>query len=119
MRAGAREFLTQPISPSTIAEALVRASVRRPAARPPKKAAGKLMVFTGAKGGSGVTTVATNFAIAVARESGRSTLLIDLDLPLGDAALDLGITAQYSTANALQEQPSTGFQFPLQTIDQT
>ena len=33
MRAGAREFLTQPIAPSTIAEALVRASVRRPAVR--------------------------------------------------------------------------------------
>jgi pilus assembly protein CpaE len=28
--------------------------------------------------------------------------LIDLHLPLGDAALDLGITAQYSTVNALQ-----------------
>src|SRR5260370_5886453 len=30
MRAGAREFLTEPIALSTIAEALVRASVRRP-----------------------------------------------------------------------------------------
>src|SRR5438874_7327220 len=37
MRAGAREFLSQPIAPGTIAEALVRASVRRPTARAPKK----------------------------------------------------------------------------------
>jgi len=102
MRAGAREFLTQPIAPGTIAEALVRASVRRPAARPPKKVAGRLLVFTGAKGGSGVTTIASSFAVALAQESGQSTLLIDLDLPLGDAALDLGITAQFTTANALQ-----------------
>lgn len=102
MRAGAREFLTQPIAPHTIAEALVRASVRRPAARLAKKVEGKLLVFVGAKGGSGVTTVATNFAVSLARESGQSTVLIDLNLPLGDAALDLGITAQYSTANALQ-----------------
>jgi pilus assembly protein CpaE len=102
MRAGAREFLTQPIAPSTIAEALVRASVRRPAARPAKKIGGKLFVFTGAKGGSGVTTVASNFAVSLAQESGQSTLLIDLGLPLGDAALDLGITAQFSTANALE-----------------
>jgi pilus assembly protein CpaE len=102
MRAGAREFLTQPIAPSTIAEALVRASVRRPAARPAKKTGGKLFVFTGAKGGSGVTTVASNFAVSLAQESGQSTLLIDLGLPLGDAALDLGITAQFSTANALE-----------------
>lgn len=102
MRAGAREFLTQPIAPSTIAEALVRASVRRPAARPAKKTGGKILVFTGAKGGSGVTTVASNFAVSLAQESGQSTLLIDLGLPLGDAALDLGITAQFSTANALE-----------------
>ena len=102
MRAGAREFLTQPIAPNTIAEALVRASVRRPAGRPSKKVVGKLFVFTGAKGGSGVTTIASNFAVALAQESGQNTLLIDLGLPLGDAALDLGITAQFSTANALQ-----------------
>jgi len=102
MRAGAREYLTQPIAPSTIAEALVRASVRRPVKRPSKKALGKLIVFVGAKGGSGVSTIAGNFAVALARESGHGTLLLDLDLPLGAAALDLGITSQFSTVNALQ-----------------
>jgi pilus assembly protein CpaE len=102
MRAGAREFLTQPIHPSTLAEAMVRASVRRPSARPAKKTGGKLLVFAGAKGGSGVTTIASNFAVALAQESGQNTVLLDLDLPLGDAALDLGITAQYSTVNALE-----------------
>jgi len=102
MRAGAREFLTQPLSSNTIAEAIVRASVRRPSTRTTKKTAGKLFVFLGAKGGSGVTTLACNFAVSTVAESGQSTLLIDLHLPLGDAALDLGITAQYSTVNALQ-----------------
>ena len=101
MRAGAREFLTQPITPSSIAEAMVRASVRRPAVRRQRKMAGKLLVFAGAKGGSGVTTVASNFAVSLARESGQSTVLIDLNLPLGNAALDLGLTPQYSTVNAL------------------
>jgi pilus assembly protein CpaE len=102
MRAGAREFLTHPIAPSTIAEALVRASVRRPAAKPTKKVGGKLLLFLGAKGGSGVTTIASNFAIALAQESGKNTALVDLDLPFGDAALDLGISGEFSTANALQ-----------------
>jgi pilus assembly protein CpaE len=101
MRAGAREFLTQPITATTIAEAMVRAAVRRPAARSVKKPTGKLLVFVGAKGGSGVTTIASNFAVALAQESGHSTALIDLNLPLGNAALDLGLTPQYSTANAL------------------
>ena len=100
MRAGAREFLSQPVTPASIAEAMVRAAVRRPADRPIKKAAGKLMVFCGAKGGSGVTTIASNFAVSLAKDSGRSTVLVDLN-PLGNAALDLGLSAQYSTANAL------------------
>ena len=102
MRAGAREFLTIPFPQSTLAEALVRAAARRPAAREPKKTGGKLLVFMGAKGGSGVTTIACNFAVALAQDSSQSTLLIDLDLPLGDAALNLGIVTEYSTINALQ-----------------
>jgi pilus assembly protein CpaE len=102
MRAGAREFLTQPITHATIAEALVRASVRRPTVATVKKTEGKLIVFVGAKGGSGVTTVASNFAVSMAQECGQSTVLIDLNLPLGDAALELGVTAQYSFLNALQ-----------------
>ena len=102
MRAGAREFLSQPIATSTIAEALVRASVRRPTVRVSKKTMGRLLVFAGAKGGSGVSTIASNFAIMLAQESHKNTLLLDLDLPLGAAALDLGIMTQFSTANALQ-----------------
>jgi pilus assembly protein CpaE len=102
MRAGAREFLTPPITPSSIAEALVRASVRRPTTPTVRKALGKLLVFVGAKGGSGVTTIASNYAVSLARESGQNTMLIDLNLPLGDAALELGVNAQYSTENAIQ-----------------
>jgi len=102
MRAGAREFLTLPIAQDIMAEALARAAARRPATRPAKKAGGRLLVFLGAKGGDGVTTLACNFAVALAQESSQTTLLIDLDLPLGDAALNLGVAAEYSTINALQ-----------------
>ncbi|WP_263419476.1 AAA family ATPase [Terriglobus albidus] len=106
MRAGAREFLTPPITSNVIAEALVRATARNSASRSVSKAAGKSIIFIGAKGGSGVTTVASNFAVALAQdcaESNQSVLLIDLTLPLGDVALELGITPQYSTADALEE----------------
>ena len=68
MRAGAREFLTHPIAPSTIAEAMVRAAVRRPAHRSAKQTGGKLLMFIGAKGGSGVSTLAANFAVALTQE---------------------------------------------------
>jgi pilus assembly protein CpaE len=102
MRAGAREFLTMPFDAGVMAEALVRASALRSAVRPVKKTNGRLLVFLSAKGGSGVTTLACNFAVSLAQDSGQSTLLIDLNLPLGDAAIGLGIRAQYSTVNALQ-----------------
>ena len=106
MRAGAREFLTLPLELDIMAESLVRAAARRPAPRPAapthKKAGGKLLAFMGSKGGAGVTTLACNFAVALAQGHEQSTLLIDLDLPLGDAALNLGIVSEYSTINALQ-----------------
>lgn len=102
MRAGAREFLTLPLTPGALPDAMIRASVRRTGARNQKKADGRLCAFWGAKGGSGVTTVATNFAISAAREAEEKVLLIDLDLPLGDVALNLGITPQYSAVDALQ-----------------
>jgi pilus assembly protein CpaE len=103
MWAGAREFLTLPVAPSTMIEALRRALDRRPSQRAAQKAPGKLLVFTGAKGGSGVTTLACNFAAALARASAQPTLLIDLDLPLGDAAISLGLRPDHSTVNALQD----------------
>jgi pilus assembly protein CpaE len=102
MRVGAREFFTLPFAPGAMAEAMVRASALGSAERPPKKAEGKLLVFLSAKGGSGVTTLACNYAVALAQESGKKTLLIDLNLPLGDAAIDLGIKARYSTLSALE-----------------
>ena len=104
MRAGAREFLIPPFDQSAIYEALSRAATApRPGTRQTKKTRGKLLVFLGTKGGSGVTTVACNFAIALGQESGQSTLLVDLGLPLGDAALNLGIITDYSTDHAFQD----------------
>ena len=102
MRAGAREFLTQPIAPSTIAEAMVRASVRRPAHRPAKQAEAKLLMFIGAKGGAGVSTLAANFAVALSQGSRQRTALLDLNLPLGNTAIDLGLTASLSALDALR-----------------
>ncbi len=103
MRAGAREFLTLPLAHDDIAGALARVSIRQPASRLDQRTTGSLFVFLGAKGGCGVTTIASNFALALAQESGQNTLLIDFGLPLGDAAINLGMATEYSTANALQD----------------
>jgi len=102
MRAGAREFLTLPFAPGAMSEAMDRASAQRVAVRPSKKASGRLFVFLSAKGGSGATTLACNYAVSLAKESRQKTLLIDLNLPLGDAAINLGIKAQYTIVSAFQ-----------------
>jgi pilus assembly protein CpaE len=102
MRAGAREFLTLPLDPATVAGALARISTRGHSSHPARKTARKVFVFLGAKGGCGVTTIAANFAVSIAQESNLNTLLIDLGLPLGDAALNLGMVTEYSTFNAVE-----------------
>ena len=102
MRAGAREFLTVPLLRADIVGALARASIRRSAGCHGKRGGRRLFVFLGSKGGCGVTTIASNFAVALAQESGLRTLC-DFGLPLGDAAINLGMVSEYSTANALQD----------------
>jgi pilus assembly protein CpaE len=116
MRAGAREFLTLPLEQGVMEEALMRAAARQPVVRTAKKPAGKLFAFIGSKGGAGATTVACNFAVELAKESNGKTLLIDLDLPLGDAALNLGITAEFSTVDALEATDRLDAQFLSQLI---
>jgi pilus assembly protein CpaE len=110
LRAGAREYLHTPITPSAMTEALVRVWSRRLEASPEavqepevrQLTDGKLLVFLSAKGGSGVTTLATSFALSLAEQSRKRTLLIDLNLPLGDAALNLGTKHLYSSVNAFE-----------------
>jgi pilus assembly protein CpaE len=104
MRAGAREFLQDPISVESVAEAMVRATSRRDEVKGKKKTAGKLFLFVGAKGGSGTTTLAANFALMLKKESGQEVALIDLNLQLGDAALSLGLVNEFSTADALRNE---------------
>lgn len=106
MRAGAREFLTPPFTSPLLAESLLRIMARYAqdcsSGVKEQPAMGRLLPFMGAKGGTGVTTLACNFAVALAQHPKQKTLLIDLDLPLGDVALNLGIVHEYSTVSALQ-----------------
>lgn len=109
LRAGAREYLNAPITNAAMTEALVRVWSRRletpvvvEEEAPHEVVDGRLFVFMSAKGGSGVTTLATNFAVSLAEQSKKRTLLIDLNLPLGDAALNLGIKSIYSSVSAFE-----------------
>jgi pilus assembly protein CpaE len=52
---------------------------------------GTIVTVFSPKGGTGKTVVATNLASALAKREGRKTLLLDLDLQFGDAAIMLGV----------------------------
>jgi pilus assembly protein CpaE len=103
MRAGARELLRHDISAPIIAEALIRAAARRNEKARPKRTSGKVIVFWGAKGGVGVTTLASSFAVALRGESEREVVLVDFDVQLGDVSVSLGIKPKFTLQDALTD----------------
>jgi len=84
--------------PETLLEAFQRASARRP---DPGKMPGKTLTFVPSKGGAGVTTIATNFALALTKESGGRVVVVDLDFERGEVALGLGMTAAFSVLDGM------------------
>ncbi len=95
MRAGASEFLTQPLKRTEFRDAMQRLeqNAKRSATAGPKL--GRIYTFLGAKGGVGTTTLAVNFA-AIAAQSKKNTVLLDLDMRANDAAMQLGAHPQYT-----------------------
>jgi pilus assembly protein CpaE len=100
MRAGANEFFTWPPPDEPVQHAIRRTAARRESAQGARPAATTL-VFFGAKGGAGTTTVAVNCAVEVARLSKRSTVIVDLKPGLGEVALFLGVRPRYSIVDAI------------------
>jgi pilus assembly protein CpaE len=52
---------------------------------------GRIVTVFSPKGGTGKTVTATNLAVSLAKQHGKRTLLLDLDLQFGDAAIMLGL----------------------------
>jgi pilus assembly protein CpaE len=100
MRAGANEFFIWPPADETFHVAVRRTAARREAAQGTRAAASTL-VFFGAKGGAGTTTIAVNCAVELARLSKRATIIVDLKPGLGEVALFLGIRPRYSVLDAI------------------
>jgi pilus assembly protein CpaE len=100
MRAGANEFFVWPPADETFYGAVRRTAARREATTGAKPSTTTL-VFFGAKGGSGTTTLAVNCGVEIARLSRRSTVIIDLKPGLGEVALFLGVKPRYTVLDAL------------------
>ena len=103
MRAGVTEYLPRPISMEDVKDAFSR--VRRRVNAVPAEAQsppGRITAVFSAKGGTGVTTVATNLAVALRRLTGKDVLLVDLAPSMGTVALAMGVEHRYSYLDVIQ-----------------
>jgi pilus assembly protein CpaE len=86
MEMGVSDYLVKPAPAAALTAALRRArDADRPEAPQPKS--GRVIALIGARGGVGATSVATSAAWGLAHEQKRRTVLLDLDLQFGAAAL--------------------------------
>jgi pilus assembly protein CpaE len=90
MRCGCTEYLVKPVDREQLLEAVVRVGGRKKEKR--EQLSGELLTFLGAKGGCGVTTLATHLGAFLAKSCSRKTMLIDFHPANGDVALHLGFT---------------------------
>jgi pilus assembly protein CpaE len=100
MRAGANEFFAWPPPDETFHGAIRRTAARRETTQGARPAATTL-VFFGAKGGAGTTTVAVNCGVELARLSKRATVIVDLKPGLGEVGLFLGVRPRFSVLDAI------------------
>lgn len=104
LRAGAKEFLTQPV----VLEDLLKALNRLRASRPMTDGGGGggqtrseslVIAVLGSRGGVGCTSLAVNLGCTLAQDKNNSVALIDLDLALGDADVALDVMPDYTLAD--------------------
>ena len=98
MRRGVSEYLTQPLSPLQVIRA-----VGALYADPSAPFVGRQIAFVGAKGGVGASTLAHNFAWAMAEKMQTATVLVDLDLAFGTAGLDFNQDPLQGVLDALSQ----------------
>jgi pilus assembly protein CpaE len=102
MRAGAKEFLTQPIKVEDLIGALDRISAARFGTGDGRGRTCHVIAICGSTGGVGSTSLAVNLGCILAREQRNSAVLVDLDMALGDADVFLDSIPDYTLVDVAQ-----------------
>jgi pilus assembly protein CpaE len=101
MRAGANEFFMWPVPDEPFHAAIRRAAARRETSHTGTQQPSQTLVFFGAKGGAGTTTVGVNTAVELCRATKRPTLILDLKPCFGEVALFLGMRPRFTVLDAI------------------
>lgn len=110
MRAGAKEFITQPVRIEDLLAALGRISQRRFGGGEKKPRGCQVIAVGGTIGGVGATSIAVNLACSLAQGDKNSVALVDLDLCLGDADVFLDTIPDYTLVDVAQNVTRLDFQ---------
>lgn len=104
MRAGAKEFVTEPLRAEDLAAALqrVKRQAGGAAGASHRKEHCQVFAVAGATGGVGSSSIAVNLACSLAADSANSVVLVDLDVALGDADVFLDTIPEYTLADIAQ-----------------
>lgn len=102
MRAGAKEFLTQPLRPDDLATALQRIAKARFGVEGAAGSSCRVITVGGCTGGVGSTSLAINLGCELAANPDNSVVVVDLDLPLGDADVYLDTIPEYTLTDVAQ-----------------
>lgn len=102
MRAGAKEFLTQPLRVEDLVHAIQRIGRQRYGGGDGRSRSSQVIAVAGATGGVGTTSLAVNLGCVLAKSLENSVALIDLDLSLGDADVFLDTIPDYTLVDVAQ-----------------
>lgn len=110
MRAGAKEFLTLPVSVDDLMTALDRIAEAKYGGVTGKGRATKVIAVCGASGGVGCTSLAVNLGCMFAAHPENSVAVVDLDLAIGDADVFLDTIPEYSLIDVTENISRLDFQ---------
>ena len=97
--AGISDYFTFPIQRDLLAAACK--AILFPDGFTGDRRTGELVYVLGVRGGAGATTIATSLAWSLAESKRRHTVLVDLGLQTGDAALQLDAVPNHALCDAL------------------
>jgi pilus assembly protein CpaE len=110
LRAGAKEFLTQPVVLEDLLMALQRLGQGAKANGAVKHPSCVIAVL-GSRGGVGSTSLAVNLGCTLAQDKANGVALVDLDLALGDADVALDLMPDHTLADVAQHIDKLDMQF--------